>query len=159
MNLFDRLAESKKLPLGHYERNEASKAVSEVYLLCRENESKFCKLLRKKFKTGWLSSKKPEVWKKLCDKICDVYGIVRIKTFVLSSPDCHACSGGHYSRREIHVPHNYCELRVCLHELAHHFQIMDDKRGGHGQDFIEYENLVFDGFWKVIDEDLIKELK
>lgn len=47
-NVLKRLADSKKLPLGHYERTIAQEMVNKEYAECREIENKSWKRFMKK---------------------------------------------------------------------------------------------------------------
>lgn len=139
------LTTANKLPPGHYARALALEAVNQEYALCREQEKEISKTLKKRkdLKTYY---KNVATAKTICDAICDYWMVSRIKKFVLNSRDVDISANAHYCRKEIHFSYSSFHLITLIHELAHHFSIMDKHHDGHGKDFLLYEKMIAETF-------------
>lgn len=148
MNMFDRLQEANKLPLGHYERTKAREAIDEEYAACQEQERKLMRSIPKKVRRYSIDPRKAK-W--IVDELCDLSGMRRIRGIIFSSEEVHRYSAAHYNpaKKEIHVGWQTVGVRTLLHELAHHFKIEDRMPGGmHGESFLWCERFIFDLFKK-----------
>jgi hypothetical protein len=126
--------ESKKLPLGHYERKRAKERVDKIYRRCHEQEASWEKRLKRYLPKDSLTLKQA---RKLVDKVCEALHIRRIRRIVIKSCEVPAGAGACYFRGEIHFPSSYIRFSSLMHELSH-VEVYD-----HGDDFLEVEELVF----------------
>ncbi len=139
------LAETKKLPAGHYDKKAAQDAVDKEYALTRIAEKEINVRLHKR-------QDLPRYFKNLstafeiCNAICDYWQIKRVKAIVLGSSDVCETAEAHYCMGEIHFKYFGFSLITLIHELAHHFARLDKNNAGHGKDFVMYENMITDTF-------------
>lgn len=141
--LLDNLKESQKLPLGHYGRKEAEKAVDKEYDLSREVSSRWYPKVRKVW--GGISIT-PEEGARIIGKLTVILGVSKLKRIVFSSPDVHSHAVAHYCRNEIHFRGSWCNLMTLIHEFSHHVHRNDwGVRGeSHGKEFAEVMDYVFE---------------
>ncbi len=134
MNCLTLLEKASKLPLGHYDKAKAREAVDKEYDACHKQSA----ILNKKYKFKYIIE--PQEAFDLCWNICDSIGQKKLKKIVVKSKDVSPFAGAHYTRGEIHFPYNYITISTLLHELTHHFCQM----GGHGKEFMEMQELVYE---------------
>lgn len=155
MNILDQLQDAAKLPMGHEKIREARERVDREYSLCREKERQLMKrgMLRKKH-----SLKESEALE-LISELSRRLGEKRTPKLILNSKDVHPYAGGHYDHygtygREIHLPNAWIGTGVLLHEYTHFLQAENKYRGGHGEDFVMLEEMVFP-----LAEEILREWK
>jgi len=137
---------ARTLPLGHYSRAHAEQRVNEIYSLCRRNEIRWVKKLRKKlhnkaFHPITLSYAAGLVW-----RICNAVNTKPPRRVVIRSTEKVLGSAGWYNpgTKEIHFPDDYITFTVLIHELTHHFEWVENMgKDDHGPNFVALEDLVF----------------
>lgn len=141
-NLFQRLEDSKKLPIGHIERIKAEKAVNAIYKQCSEQERLWHKQLPKSYRrNSYITDKK--FTRRLVNYLCDSLGTVRVKALWWKSPDVSKYATAHYMRGEIHFKYGGAGLTTIIHETTHHIQRVEGFGLGHGDDFCMLERMLF----------------
>lgn len=145
MNLDAILDKADKLPLGHYGKKAAQAIVDLEYDACHKQ----AQALVKKHKISKHYFEPQEAFD-LCLAICAALGHRPLKHIVIRSDKVSKHASAHYSRREIHFPHNYIHTTTLLHELAHHLC----RGGGHGKEFCEIQELVYEAAMQINKEGL-----
>lgn len=141
----DRLREAKdSLPLGHYDRKAAERAVQNEYAACKEQERAFLKQIPHnarfigKEQVCWL------VW-----AICNELGFAAPKMLYFGSSECEYPVYAMYVYRTRSI-HFRCRPPVstttATHELSHHIQALDNSISfdTHGSNFYFVERLCFE---------------
>jgi hypothetical protein len=144
INLFKRLEEASKLPLGHYEKKKAEEDVIKEYFLCHKKEVEIARFFKKK--RGWFDNKVQEA-ANFCGFLCEEIGSKKIKTLVINSDKVPLFSGGCYNTwtREIYFPDGYLPIYLLIHETSHHIQHIERIEGSiHGEEFVEIEQMLFE---------------
>jgi len=140
MNVLERLAKAKQLPMGHYERTNAKKAVEAEYAACHKQE------------LDWESrlsvTRFDDIQKAVdfCYWLCASIGSRPIRRLVVNSPDVKV-GMAHYdaNTKSIHFKYNWLTTAVLVHETAHHIKWVERYRGdSHGKEFLEIEKLLFE---------------
>jgi hypothetical protein len=138
VSLLAKLAESQKLPLGHYGRKEAQEAVDKEYHACHEQVKVLVKQYRIKKRYF-----EPQEAVDFCAEMCERLGSKPLKYIVIRSKDVGPCVGAHYDYGTIHFPHNYIQTSTLLHELTHHLAV-ESHYHGHGKIFLELQALLYE---------------
>lgn len=143
--LLERLKKSKELPLGHYERGNAQKAVDEEYKLSNQVFYKWDAKVRKALGNFYIT---PEEGAKIVGELTILLGLTKLNKMIFSSPEVHPFAAAHYDKRskEIHFSGSWCNIMTLIHELAHHVHYWDwGVRGEvHGPEFAKVQDLLFE---------------
>lgn len=142
-DMFDKLAESRKLPLGHYGRRDAQDRVDREYAACREISVKWCKKLKRK---AWVLT--ADQVRTLYRELGECIGQRPLRRVTFRSTEVHSMAAAHYKSREIHFRGDSASFATAVHEYTHYAA---GSHHGHGPVFCEILDFLFPialGIWK-----------
>lgn len=147
--IFNDLDEAKKLPLGHYERDLAYRAIDKEYYGSREIERRMCKRFSRAIRHIPAFDTPRAIT--LLTHLSQLLEI-RPPKIQLSSKDCHPSTIGHYVAlgRTIHIRFSTADISTLLHEFAHHVASERRLGWGHGDGFLQALELVWET-WGSLD--------
>ena len=141
--LLERFQETQKLPLGHYARTRAEKALRAEYSACNESANKLIRKVPKKYRV--LNSVQSlnlirflcaETGSRMPKKVC--FGSNKVAWGATAHYD--------YADKSIHFCWNINHVSVVIHETVHAVGV-----SSHGADFVEVQELLFqvtERLWK-----------
>ena len=139
--LAERKEETGKLPLGHYQKTQASQAFKEaaeaVYGPCRAQEKALSKGLPRTITL--------EVAAKIAWHVCESLYVNPPAKIFFDSDKLAGWTSGHYNPvdRTIHLG-RYHSTVTFLHELTHHVVNREKLSDDHGPNFLWVEQMVFE---------------
>ncbi len=145
----ERHEESKKLPLGHYERLEAEKALEAEYAECVALERKLYKHYKRFGGRRLLSLGEAA---RLVGEVCSRVGVKLPRQVYLKSDRVPPGAYGCYFYNEIHFRYDTAEITAVLHEIAHRVVSAEGLRGLHDKDFLWAEEMLFEAAYQYYKE-------
>ena len=140
--LLERLAESRKLPLGHYDRVLAKEAVDREYADCHKQEAEWYRKIPRMFRV--LRTREQVL--SLAWHLCNDSGITQIRLMHFASKECKSFVSAHYNPRtkSVHFAHDVpMQITLVVHEVCHHVSIEESRYYGHGERFCWNERYLF----------------
>jgi len=136
MSVLTKYQESRDLPLGHYDRIRAEKALEKEYALCHENAYRWLHMASRKGRKTYFSLKEAA---NLAGELCRKVGSPVIKKVYIRSNVVPEGAAACYSCGEIHFRGSCIPLGILIHELTHHIS----KSSSHGKYFVETQDILF----------------
>lgn len=137
-----KMVETEKLPLGHYSRSKAAKAVERIYQKCHAINAKWHRRFPKWVHGQWSVDQA----KKHCNELCRALGERNmIRKIVPYSTDVYCAAAAHYCCNEIHFKWSIT-YGTLIHELAHHCSRAHD----HGDWFCEVLEMLFKVSYEIL---------
>ena len=136
ISVVDRYYASRSLPLGHYGRRDAERALDKEYAASRQVEDKYRKAVRGK-RVGLQEAAH------IVYRLCDGIGTKLMKQVVDMSSTSQRNPCYMPNERSIHIPVP-CSITILVHETAHYVADIEYRYYGHGKIFCEVEDLLFE---------------
>jgi hypothetical protein len=135
------LEKARELPLGHYERTEAELVVDQEYSECREIEKRLAKKHKLPRRLDSLQETANFVW-----FLCSAIGTKPPKKIKVNRDKVHRFASACYSTHECSIifSSRWFTVTTIIHETAHHVMYREGLRGGHHQNFLWVEELLFE---------------
>lgn len=138
-NMFKKLEEAEKLPIGHVGRREAEQTIYNTYRMCHSIE----RFWNKRFDYRLLE---PKEARQIADGLCSMLGQAPVKKIIFESSEVGFVmgwlglgNGAFYQNGRIHIKYWNCSIPLLVHELCHHFG-----ENGHGEQFCEMLVFLFE---------------